>query len=170
MMRKIFGGTMMLSIVGAIVLGGVFAWSGSKTSTEQSFHLGSVNWALHYESETGAVGPNDGATVNILGNGWFDNNGDFPLKINGGSVVIDDSNGAPLQCASPAYYSSTVTPLNPGGWLAPHTAGANPNISHDAGLTASQYQATTIVSSSLPDSCLGNNISYMVTLNVTTNS
>lgn len=171
MMRKIFGGTMLLSITGAIILGGAFAWNGSKTSGEQTFHLGAVDWALHYESENGVVGPNDGTTVQPIGDGYIDNLGDFPLKITSGAIRIDDSNGAPLMCASAAYYNGSVDPLGgPNDMLAPHTYGNPIGGPDDAGITAGQFATTMMVMSSLPDSCMGQTISYTVRIDVTTNA
>jgi len=86
MMRKIFGGTMLLSITGAIILGGAFAWTNSKTSGEETINIGSVTWNLHYEQEPGVyLGPNDGE-LRVVGDGWIDNDShsNFALRITGG--------------------------------------------------------------------------------------
>ncbi len=60
-MRKIFGGSLVFSLVGAVVLGGVFAWTLSDTESD-SAEVGVADFVIQYESNENILGPAGAST------------------------------------------------------------------------------------------------------------
>jgi len=58
MMRKIFGGAMAFSMVGAVVLGGVLAWTNSQSYTETS-EVGNLSFTQQHTHLDRIIGPDD---------------------------------------------------------------------------------------------------------------
>ncbi len=167
MMRKIFGGTMLLSITGAIILGGAFAWTNSKTSGEETINIGSVSWQLNYEQEPDVyLGPNDG-TLRIIGDGWIKNNdsSDFALRITGGTVNIDHV--IPTVCGVSSYFGSKVASQD-GTGLQVVDPGHSGKKDEEPGLTAGRYNVEMALNSNTPDSCAGAEVAYTVRVDVNT--
>lgn len=167
MMRKIFGGTMLLSITGAIILGGAFAWTNSKTTGEETIHVGSVAWELNYEQEPGVyLGPNDG-TLRLVGDGWIKNkaDSDFALRITGGSVNIDHV--LPSVCGVSSYFGSKVYSQD-GTGLQVVDPGHSGKKDEEPGLTAGRYNVEMSLNSNTPDSCAGAEVAYTVRVDVNT--
>ncbi len=169
MMRKVFGGTLLLSIAAAALLGGAFAWNNSKTTSENTLQIGQVSWHMAYEQEPGIyLGPNDGIQ-RVIGDGGIHNlkNSDFALQITGGNVTIDHV--LPTVCAAPAYFSASVSPDNPSGLVNPgDTALSDDDLSVKGSLTAAQFHVLMGVNTVTPDTCAGAEVAYVVTVNVTT--
>lgn len=167
MMRKIFGSTMLLSITGAIILGGAFAWTNSKTSGEETINIGSVTWNLHYEQEPGVyLGPNDGE-LRVVGDGWIDNDShsNFALRITGGAVNIDHV--LPNVCGVASYFGGDVKSQDTGGnqVLNPGQTG---NPDEVTGITAGRYNVRMSLASNTPDNCAGAQVAYTVRVDVNT--
>jgi len=166
MMRKIFGGTMMLSIVGAIVLGGAFAWNNSQTTSEQTIKIGTVAWTLHYEQENTMAGPNDGV-MRTIGDGWIRNTGNFGLQIvstsgsTGSQWLLDHATST---CAVDSYYNGAVN-AETGGTLLPGQTG---NPDETTGVSAGRYHVKLGLDPSMPNSCVGGTVAYTVLVNVQT--
>lgn len=77
-MRKIFGGSLAFSLVGASLLGGVFAWTLSDSERDQ-VAVGTGAFELVYNQDPDALlGPN-GTEVRV-GGGGGEATGDFVLK------------------------------------------------------------------------------------------
>ena len=47
-MRKIFGGSVLLSLVGAIILGGSLAWESTQHSDGNKASVGELEWGMFY--------------------------------------------------------------------------------------------------------------------------
>ena len=167
-MRKVFGSTMLLSIVGAVLLGGAFAWKNSKSSSENTIAIGKVTWTMAYEQEPNIyLGPNDGVQ-RIIGDGAIANDpsSNFALRLTGGNVTIDHV--IPTVCGVPAYFSGAVNPDDSSGLVNP---GQGDLLGDDGGpgqLTAGQYHVLLGLDSTTPDTCAGATVAYIVTVNVTT--
>ncbi len=167
MMRKIFGGTMLLSIAGAIILGGAFAWTNSQTTGENNIKIGSVTWDLNYEQEPAVyLGPNDG-TSRIIGDGWITNhsNSNFALRIVGGTVNIDHV--IPTVCGVSSYFGSKVYSQD-GTGLQVVDPGHTGHRDEEPGLTAGRYNVEMSLNSGTPDSCAGAQVAYTVRVDVNT--
>ena len=67
-MRKIFGGAMLFSAVGATVLGGALAWNSTELTPPQTVEVGTVEFTILYVQHPDAMlGPNDGVPNDIGG-------------------------------------------------------------------------------------------------------
>lgn len=94
MMRKIFGGAMAFSMVGAVVLGGVLAWSNSETYDETS-QVGLLDFDLDVSHLGDRIGPDDGI-YRVVDNVRIENTGGstgYDLLYDSGKVdILDVSN------------------------------------------------------------------------------
>lgn len=92
MMRKIFGGAMGFSLVGAVLLGGVLAWSGEETVSGEN-EVGVIDFDLDNELFLSPkLGPDGGAALDVY-QADVHNHGDFRLSYNTASgLTIDEVN------------------------------------------------------------------------------
>jgi hypothetical protein len=164
MMRKIFGGAMAFSMVGAVVLGGVLAWSNSH-SYEESVRVGSIGFSLTHEHNGGRIGPNDGqykpvddVTVHNTGGDdgftltWDTPHVDFEDVHNGGGAV-DIAN-----CNISNFAGKVDT-----------VAGVlNNGINAVGGGQSGHALVQIAVLSGAPDACQGDLVEYRVTINMKT--
>ena len=163
MMRKIFGGTMALSLVGAAVLGTVFAMSWGVSGTQHGDNtVGAVQTNTFYEQLKDLngnpllIGPNDGIWRTV-GHIEMENlsSSTFALQLTNGSVNITttDEEKAPdngkclLQDFAGQVIITQPGPIQPGAT--------------DPGIGQVQLQ---VLPSAAPD-CMGHTIGYDVTLN-----
>lgn len=187
MMRKIFGGAMVLSIVGAVVLGGILAFQSQQTTNEFQASVGDAQWALAYESEPNTIVPGYG--LEVVGEGYLANDpgSSFAIVNNGGFVTISEvTAGCPSSQFGSAVNVVQTAPVNPGDGFAPgQLAGAINNIpatlvstDDEVGGTPEQsdstwgtypggFQALLSVPANTLGPCYGATVGYHVTINVT---
>jgi len=151
-MRKLFIGTILVSLLGALAIGAVLAWTGSTTGSS-SAQAGSVSVAFYgYDQLSNKVVPNN-QWIEVA-NGGLTNNGDIAVHVradpNAGSV-------------------STISYANSCGG-APYTDGA---VNQESGSSVNPgnsaddlYRVYLRAATGLPDACQGQTISYDVTINV----
>lgn len=111
-MRKIFGGSLVFSLVGVALLGGVFAWNFSASDSDSNT-VGFGDLAMQYNSNGNILGP-DGVTT-VVGAGGLGTNGDFVLAVDlaDSSVVIDTVPPSDDTCTV-SMFEGFVTSLSPG--------------------------------------------------------
>jgi len=191
MMRKIFGGAMVLSIVGAVVLGGILAFQSQQTTNEFSATVGDAQWTLAYESEPNTIVPGYG--LEVVGEGYLANDpgSSFAIVNNGGFVTISEvTAGCPSSQFGSAVNVVQTAPVNPGDGFAPGgditgipgslistsdevggTTGTGPGGSEQSDATWGQYpggfQALLSVPANTLGPCYGATVAYHVTINVT---
>jgi len=152
-MRKLFIGTLMVSLLGALVIGAVLAWTGSTTDSS-SAQAGSVSVAFYgYDQTANKVVPND-QWIEVA-NGGLTNNGDIPVHVradpNAGSVGSISYSPA---CGGSA---NTLGAVN-------QASGSTVNVG--ASVDDPLYRVYLKADTGLPDACQGATISYDVTINV----
>jgi len=105
-MRKIFGGAMLFSALGAAVMGGALAWNASESVSGTNF-VGGVNFALGFAPNGAVIGPNDGIPK-LVGSGDVDNNSLYHLYYQPGqsSVHIDDVDSFDATCLEDHFLGS----------------------------------------------------------------
>lgn len=149
-MRKLFIGTIVVSLLGALVIGAALAWTGSAKGPA-SATAGTVGVEFYNWQPTGnPVIPND-SYIKIADSG-FHNTGDIAVHATGGlvdniwvagaSACNDDISGA--------VNVSDGSAVAPGGYIA------------DA------YDIFLYMGAGAEDSCQGATINYDVTINVGT--
>ncbi len=157
-MRKLFIGTMVVCLLGALTIGAVLAWNGSATSP-RSATAGSVSIAFNsYAPTANPVIPND--TDILVATTGFTNNGDIAVKPNavspGSASVTGTSAGS--NCTAGNF----LTPR-------PNTVGTNGGYVGPAGTSGGDaFHVHVQMKSGAVDACQGVTIDYSVTINVTT--
>lgn len=188
MMRKVFGGAMVLSIVGAVVLGGILAFQSQQTTNEFSAKVGDAQWTLAYESEANTIVPGYG--LEVVGEGYIANDpgSSFSLVNTGGFVTISEvTSGCPSSLFGTSVVVVQTAPVAPGDGF---TAGAPTNAVQQGstylistsdevgagtpeqadstwGTYPGAFQALLSLPGSVPASCYGATVGYHVTINVT---
>ena len=109
-MRKIFGGALALSVLGATVLGGALAWNDTQEELGVAL-VGTVDWELNAYPTANVLGPNGAeAVVSYL---TIENTGtalaNFNIKYGDGTVVIGNLVGD--QTCNRGNFSGTVRGL-----------------------------------------------------------
>lgn len=192
MMRKIFGGTMVLSIVGAVVLGGILAFQSQQTTNEFSASVGDAQWALAYQAEPNTIVPGYG--LEVVGEGYLANDpgSSFAIVNNGGFVTLSEStSGCPTSLFGSAVRVIQTAPVNPGDGFAPDSPvgaindipgslvstndwpGGSPPPGWDGpsdatwGTYPGAFQALLSIGAAAPGPCFGATVAYHVTINVT---
>ena len=168
-MRKIFGGALLFSALGAVILGGALAWNSSETTGLETIDVMSIEFDMTYiENPDAILGPNDGVHRQI-GRMWIDNDGNGNLSFNTGAVEIVnvdvDGNGVPddMGVCSTANFGGSVIPglgLQANGVIAPNNQ-ANP-INDPPHLIV-----RGAVASGAPDACQGATVLYRVVVVMT---
>lgn len=180
MMRKIFGGTMVLSIVGAVILGGVLAFTNSQTTASvYQVKVGDASWTLHYQGANNVIVPGSMVPVGIGGLSTDPLNS-MSVKPVGGSVQIV---GVPNGCGQELLTRNVQIVAQVGGANDGEIVGVGPNVVYTPYTLATNTisdilsdpneftnQGTFVVNMGLlgnvPASCYGGTFSYTVTLNV----
>lgn len=153
-MRKLFMGTILISLLGALVIGAVLAWTGSTPALPRSATAGNVVVAVNWDS---------GGTGNkvVPTNAWIEvakagitNTGDIDVHVqanpNAGSV---GSIGYSPSCGGSDNTTGQVI----------RTSNANvPTGTSVADLVSVQLKADT----GLEDACQGATVNYDLTINV----
>jgi hypothetical protein len=165
-MRQIFGGAMVFSVIGAIILGAALAWTTSQSTGEQSVFVGNMAWTLHYSTEDVKLGPN-GVTTYGVGDGYIDNNGDFPLTVASGAVFIDSTN-PPLDTPPPPANSCPINNFT--GALRPLGIQPMPPLTNGTGNLGDPgtFQVDITTASGAPVECAGMEVEYHVRVDVQT--
>jgi hypothetical protein len=142
-MRKLFIGTILVSLLGAAVIGAALAWDGSATSTQSATTGGIHAYAYDFVGTSALVVPTDSwIQVGSIGLG---NDGNITLHATSGSV-------GNITYAAACALSGKVDVANGGDVLVGNQYGGLYNISLAMGLGAD-------------NSCQNQTISYDLTLN-----
>ena len=130
-MRKLFIGTILVSLLGAAVIGAALAWTGQATSTAQPARTGIVSAQVWNVVGTNAPVVPTGQWIKVA-DGGLSNNGDIALHAVSGSVsnvwvtnvgacglsglvqITDGGFVAVGAMASPLYDVSLAMPTNAG--------------------------------------------------------
>lgn len=193
MMRKVFGGAMVLSIVGAVVLGGILAFQTQQQTNEFTAKVGDATWVLAYEAEPNVIVPGYGNQV--VGEGYLANDpgSAFSIVNKSGSVTISEvSSSCPISSFSSDVLVVNGDPIIPGGgFLIGTPAGAAAAVQGGdtstlvsqsdevaagglgepsqatIGLYPGGFQARIGLPTNPISTCYGATIGYHVTINVT---
>jgi hypothetical protein len=156
-MRKLFIGTMVVCLLGALAIGAVLAWTGSTTSS-RSATAGTVSIDFHnYTPTANPVIPN--ATDIEVARTGFTNTGDIavmPRASNPGSANVTGTS------AGGCDTTNFNTPRN--NAVGGSSGYVNPG--NDSGDDA--FRVYLNMKSGAADACQGATISYDVTINVET--
>jgi len=156
-MRKIFGGAMLFSAVGATILGGALAWQDTQITDFEQVDVGTVNFAIDYTEAPGALlGPNDGSP-NLVGGGLLSNGGSLNLYWVGGQVAMaGTSNNAACNAHN---FEGTVTALGDLAFGGELSAGEQ---------LQEGFQVDIAVKPSAPEACMGETLTYTVAVTMGT--
>ena len=153
MLRKIFGTAMVVSLVGAAMLGVVYAWSASDHTGAQGT-VGVASFTVSYIPNANVIGPN-GANV-IVGHGDITVGPAFALQNTGGSVTIDSlsSVGPGGSTCTTGNFSGLVVNVD-GSFVAPNATGGGFDVSIET-------------TGGAPADCQADILDYTVTVNAST--
>ncbi len=157
-MRKIFGGAMLASAVGSVVLGGALAWNASVTlDGVLPVDVGDLSFTATWtQADDGTLGPN-GATATV-GTFGVSNDGDFNLGWESGLVVPLNLDASHASC-DVANFTGIVSPI---GEI--NTAqGVAPGTDSDP---AGRVEIT--VASGAPVACAGGQLTFDVIVTLKT--
>lgn len=171
-MRKIFASAALVSVIGAVLFGGAFAWRTSDSARGAAL-VGENGFEISYQpicdgvfdepyqadpESTEAelvpipchtlIGPN--GTTTEVGRGSGKNDGDFRLQVVGGDVEIRRLHRAVNDC-SVDDFSGAVRLLSPGEVIPPGGEGG-------------KFAAFVSVNDGAPASCQGELLYYRVTI------
>ncbi len=155
-MRKIFGGAMLFSAVGATILGGALAWNDTQQTPPQTVDVGSVEFTIAYTQASDALlGPNDGVP-NRVGDGLISNTGDLNLNWSAGTVLFTNVDAQHATC-NVSNFAGAVTPY--GDVTGEISAGQ---------LSQEGYFVDIAVLPVAPEACQGATVSYVVSITLAT--
>jgi hypothetical protein len=174
MMRKIFGGAMAFSMIGAVVLGGVLAWSNSQ-ELDGSSVVGSITWAITTpgtgtDGPTGDyIGPDDDHVV------WVDNRhilntgapGDFSLEFDPAASKVDitDVTDTPAGGANAPTDQNNCAVVWFGGTVEEI---GNHSVQNPGDLIGQPFRIGMQVHPGAPTACMGDTVSWKATITVKT--
>lgn len=149
-MRKLFIGTMLTSLLGAFIIGGVLAWSNSATGPSSALAGNASASFFNYAPTGNKVVPND-SYIKVAQSG-FTNTGDIAVHATGGSVANIDIPGGTacnndMDGAVNAIDGTSVAPLSNFGYA---------------------FDVYLRMNSAAENDCQGKTINYDVTINVGT--
>jgi hypothetical protein len=157
-MRKIFGGAMLFSALGAAILGGALAWQSSEYTPVDTATVGTIAFTVQYDGSFGVstIGPNDGVPRDV-GAGALSNTGTFDLTVKSLNVYVTEVTGEP-NCRSDHFVGSAV--VAPGSDL-------------EDGLFAGQalvegFIVRMAVVPAAPESCMGAVVSFRTLIEMQT--
>lgn len=145
---KIFGGVMLVSLLGALLFGIAYAWE-AMVDVPSSSSVGANGFDLDYVPTGLKLGPN-GNVVRVADGSMSLNSGDFTLQIDGGTVDI-----------------ASVTPGSPGNGTCATTDFDGSVIVTDAGPIAptgsgGAFHVDIETISGAPTGCQGDLVGYTV--------
>jgi hypothetical protein len=152
-MRKLFIGTIVVSFLGALVIGAALAWTGSTPAVEYNTLTGSVCAAISGDHYTGNQVYPTGNPTGVL-RGGFTNCTSSPginlslYDANPGDVAIYSPGGCSLSGDVAMLSDELVAPGN--------------------STTADRWEAQITMGSGAPNACQNQTIDYTVTINVET--
>lgn len=169
-MRKIFGGAMLFSALGAVILGGALAWNSSEVSGINNIDVMSIEFDMTYIQDPNAIlGPNDGVHRRI-GGVWIQNDGESNLLYNTGALEIltVDINQNGVQddegiCA-PANFGGSLEPTLA---LSATTGGLPPDNDAEPLSDPAHLVVRGAVATNAPDGCQGAEVWYRVVVVMT---
>jgi hypothetical protein len=143
-MRKIFGGAMLFSALGAAILGGALAWNNTQSVSDSNF-VGDVDFSVTFTPNGAVIGPNDDVFKKV-GTGDVTNSGFFSLWFQPdlSSVRIDDVNSLDATCLESHFAGRIVAFAELLGEVPPP-----PNI----GSTADGFDVEIATAGSAPSAC-----------------
>ena len=153
-MRKLFIGTLMVSLLGALVIGAVLAWTGTTPASSRTATAGNVVVSVYWSTgDTGnkVVPTNQWIEVAKAG---ISNTGDIDVHVRA------DPNAGSIGAIS--YSPSCGGADNTSGRVVLLNGGNVPTNSSAGDLVSVQLAADT----GLEDACQGATINYDVTINV----
>jgi hypothetical protein len=156
-MRKFFGGTIIVSLLAAGLIGAALAWTGSQTGGIDNGAVAGQVCVNFFDEGTVAnpVVPNGGWTQ--VYKGGLDNCGDVDVHVKSGldaGTVTGISYD--LGCGGSAHTTGRVQRL------------ANTSVVVGGGGISDLWSVELNADADLPDSCQNSNIDFTVTINVTT--
>lgn len=178
MLRKMFGGAVAVTALGAVLLGGALSWESSQTDKGKAV-VGALDWELKYHPQACSeydfvaaglawgidcaeplLGPNGNETT--VGGGAVDNDGDFMLKVKEGigeltitHVQVDDGSCDTDNFAGsldPMFGSTVYNPIG--------------NIDDDD--IGGHFIGRILVKDNANSDCQGSEVSYRLQVNVET--
>lgn len=158
-MRKIFIGTMLASLLSAIVIGGALAWTGSTTAS-YSTSSGAISVAIAGAGSTGNQIYPTGSNIPLVTGAIQNNTAANPgvnVAITGGTLTNFLSNGGVCNAwlALPGAWTGSVT-VTDGSGVAP------------GGAVGGGWSAGVSVYPTMDNDCQNRPFTYDVTINVTT--
>lgn len=180
MLRKMFGGAVAVTALGAVLLGGALSWNSSQTDNGSAV-VGSLDWELKYvpfvcsdydwsgsgpwgiECDEPLLGPNGNETT--VGGGLVDNDGDFMLKVREG---IGDLTVTHVEVADGSCDADNFS-----GYL----RGKYPTTTYDTIANQDEFseddegghfEGRILVKESANKDCQGSEVSYRLQVNVET--
>jgi len=176
MMRKIFGGAMAFSMIGAVVLGGVLAWSNSQ-ELDGSSVVGSISWSVCHTGTVAPVCPlGDGPTGDYIGPDddhivWVDNRhivntglpGDFRIQFDPAASKVDitDTTDTPVNSQTDQNNCAVV-------WFGGSVAAIGINDVLNPGDVGAPFRIGMQVHPGAPTACMGDTVSWKATITVKT--
>lgn len=145
-MRKLFIGTMLTSLLGAAVIGGALAWTGSTPAASVTASSGAVAVVISGYNPTGNLVVPTATDIKVADAG-ITNNGDITVHVTGGSVTVTNLGVCGI--------TGSVGNIN-GGNVAPATS------------FAPLYDVFLNMPTGAPNGCQGQTINYDLTINVAT--
>jgi hypothetical protein len=157
-MRKIFGGAMLFSAVGATILGGALAWQSTAVSPLQNVGVGALGFNINYTQAPDAqLGPNDGIN-NHIGDGTVDNTGDYNIAYKDADSWVEITNFT-VPNGVPADHGVCNT-TNFGGDVSPEGGSLNSIAPGANGVNG--FNVDMNVATVAPAACMGGTVSYIV--------
>jgi hypothetical protein len=150
--RRLFIGTMLTSLLGALVIGGVLAWTGSTAATPESATSGVAAAAVYnYVNTPGALVLPTGLDIKV-GDAGITNTGNIAVHVTGGTVTNVTYNvGNSGACGVTGSVAVTnPNPIAPGASFAP------------------LYDVFLNMPTTAGDICQNNTIGFDLTINVAT--
>lgn len=165
-MRKIFGGSLVFSLVGVAVLGAVFAWNLTETVSGDA-RVGTAAINIQYEETENIIGPNgylgDNGSLGVLvgtGGVGLENGSEFSVQLKNelADLKIDTVTNNIAGLCNTTHFDGTTVVLNPG------------YVIEEAGYIDgdSRFAAYIYVDEDAPASCMGQTVGYTITVGAVT--
>lgn len=150
MLRKLFGSTMAVSMIGAVIIGGAAAWTSSTTPSSQSAQIGGISVALANPGSTGNYLYPTGQFIAVL-QGNIQNN----TPANPGVAVVITGGAA--------------SSFNPGGCVtSQQVAVTDPSPVPPGGNVGGIWRLDLAMPTNADNSCQNQTLTYDLVINVAT--
>lgn len=149
MLRKLFGSTMVVSMIGSAIIGGAAAWTNSTAASSQTAHVGTVSVALANAASTNLKLYPTGQWISVL-QGQVQNNTPPDPGVNVG-IIGGSASGYDTNCVSNAQVAVT------------DAGSIGPNGAVGGGWTVQMAMPTNA-----PKACEGAALSYSLVIDVQT--